>query len=73
MDKKCNTCFYRQWDPKQLKYKCCYRKSPRGRVIDTMYVTPSWCPVEEQVRWQAKKKKMVDALEWLEKMEEKHE
>lgn len=70
MEKRCNSCIYRQWDPKQYKYKCCYRKSPRGRVIDTMYVTPSWCPVEEKERWEAKKKKMTDALEWLEKMEE---
>jgi hypothetical protein len=35
-----------------------------------MYVTPSWCPAEEHERWQAKKKKMVDTLEWLEKMED---
>lgn len=46
--KKCNKCSYKQWDPRYERYKCCYRKSPRGRSINNMYTTPSWCPLEKE-------------------------
>ena len=46
--KRCNKCEHRQWDPEQRKYKCCYRNSPRGRCINNMYTTPSWCPIDKE-------------------------
>ena len=46
--KKCNSCSYHQWDPKHRKYKCCFKNSQRGRCINNMYTTPSWCPIDKE-------------------------